>query len=52
MRDEKQGTGRMRRGNPPVSCVCPKCGKEYQKVRGVPCRNQTCTDCGATLVGK
>ncbi len=31
-------------------CVCPKCGHRKPHIAGKPCREQTCTDCGITLV--
>lgn len=34
----------------PETCVCPECGYETEKERGVPCRSVECPECGATLV--
>jgi len=36
----------------PEFCVCPKCGYEEEKKRGVPCRSVTCPKCGTKLVAK
>jgi len=47
-----RGMGRQRRGNPPTTCVCPKCGKEIEKTLGVPCRSMKCPDCDVPLMGK
>ncbi|MDH7593294.1 MAG: hypothetical protein QHG99_02925 [Methanomicrobiales archaeon] len=52
MPNGRQGMGMGRRGNPPEVCVCPKCGKELPKTRGIPCRTQNCPECGTPLVGK
>ena len=32
-------------------CKCPKCGYEAPKVKGVPCRNKKCPECGTPLHG-
>lgn len=34
----------------PATCVCPECGHEQAKARGVPCRAVACPECGAQLV--
>lgn len=36
----------------PETCVCPDCGHEEDKERGVPCRSVKCPECGAMLVAK
>ena len=39
------------RGGPPEKCVCPQCGYEAPKRRGVPCRSLICPNCEVPLVG-
>ncbi len=39
-------------GGPPTKCVCPQCGYEAPKKRGLPCRNMKCPKCGTPLVGE
>ncbi|MBN2232063.1 MAG: DUF2213 domain-containing protein, partial [Deltaproteobacteria bacterium] len=34
----------------PEMCVCPECGHEAAKVRGVPCRSMECPECGAMMI--
>lgn len=34
----------------PDKCVCPDCGYEVDKERGVPCRSMECPECGAMLI--
>ncbi|HIH97336.1 MAG TPA: hypothetical protein HA348_07710 [Thermoplasmata archaeon] len=46
----RQGLGR--RGVAPTKCVCPQCGYETEKTRGVPCRTIRCPKCSIPLVGK
>lgn len=36
----------------PEKCICPDCGHEVDKKRGVPCRSMKCPECGAGLVAK
>jgi len=36
----------------PEMCVCPECGYEQEKERGVPCRSVPCPKCGADLIAK
>jgi len=31
-------------------CVCPKCGTKTGHVRGMPCANLTCSNCGTKMV--
>ncbi len=38
-------------GGPPAKCVCPQCGYEAVKKRGLPCRRMKCPKCGTPLVG-
>lgn len=33
-------------------CICMKCGFEKEHVRGQPCKNEFCPDCGTPLVRK
>jgi len=33
-------------------CVCPKCGKTVEHARGIPCVEQKCPECGASMVGR
>jgi len=52
-RGQGQGVGGPRQGDGGADkCVCPDCGAEYPHDRGTPCNEQTCPECGATLVGK
>ncbi len=37
-------------GGPAITCVCPKCGYEEQKVRGVPCTSKNCPKCSSMMV--
>jgi electron transport complex protein RnfB len=30
-------------------CVCPQCGHKVPHVRGQPCNEQRCPECGATM---
>ncbi|MHC1629609.1 MAG: hypothetical protein ACXQTG_01470 [Methanoculleaceae archaeon] len=46
------GRGMGRRGQPPTTCVCPQCGYETKKTRGVPCRSMKCPTCNVPLLGK
>ena len=34
----------------PEKCVCPECSYSTDKVRGTPCRDMECPECGAGLV--
>lgn len=36
----------------PETCICPKCGYEADKEKGVPCRSMTCPKCETKLVAK
>lgn len=36
----------------PDKCKCPECGYEEEKVRGMPCRNKECPNCGTPLIGR
>jgi predicted Zn-ribbon and HTH transcriptional regulator len=51
--DNIQGSieGHGRGAGPPRICKCSQCGYETPKVRGVPCRNDKCPECGAPLCG-
>lgn len=42
--------GRRGLGGPGGYCVCPDCGAKKEHVRGVPCINTKCPDCGRTMV--
>ena len=33
-------------------CVCPKCGHDVARQRGVPCAERDCPKCGAKMTGK
>ncbi|MCW7071329.1 MAG: hypothetical protein OCU12_03205 [Methanophagales archaeon] len=46
----RQGLGRM--GRAPTKCVCPQCGYEAPKKRGLPCRSMKCPKCKMPLVGE
>ena len=41
------GSGR----GPSKACECPKCGYTAPKIRGFPCRNIKCPECGTPLCG-
>ena len=41
------GSGR----GPTTACECPKCGHIAPKIRGFPCRNIKCPECGTPLCG-
>ena len=51
--DNIQGSieGHGRGAGPPRICKCSQCGYETPKIRGVPCRNDKCPECGASLCG-
>ncbi|MFW5868658.1 MAG: hypothetical protein ACOCX2_12625 [Armatimonadota bacterium] len=34
---------------PGGNCVCPNCGKKVPHVRGTPCYQRKCPECGAAL---
>lgn len=36
---------------PSVSCICPNCGNKSPKIKGLPCKNQKCPECGYPLCG-
>jgi len=46
-----QNTGRENTGGTDT-CVCPKCGTEYEHERGVPCNKIKCPTCNIQLTGK
>jgi transposase len=52
MVNQNQQYGRQRRGYAPTKCTCPDCGYETEKIRGVPCREKKCPECGTTMMGK
>jgi predicted DNA-binding protein (UPF0251 family) len=39
-------------GGPADSCVCPACGAEAPKQRGMPCASMKCPKCGARMARK
>jgi len=43
--------GPSQAGGAPSKCICPQCGYEAPKKRGVPCRSMKCPKCGTPLVG-
>jgi hypothetical protein len=48
-----QGRGRMggpSAGGPAGQCICPKCGHKQPHVRGEPCVQKSCPECGTPLV--
>jgi len=50
----KSKTGRIGRGQgfgPAMTCVCPACGYQEEKARGVPCASRKCPKCGSQLMG-
>lgn len=51
-RGEGMGQGGERQGDGGASqCVCPECGTEADKERGVPCAEMDCPQCGASMRG-
>lgn len=49
----RRGKGQARRNKglgPEGKCVCPNCGTEVAHQRGIPCYEQTCPECGSTMV--
>ena len=51
----QRGRGRGRGGNRqavggPSDCVCPKCGTKVPHVRGLPCLQTKCPNCGANML--
>lgn len=36
---------------PSKSCICPKCGHKSPKIKGFPCKNMKCPECGTPLCG-
>lgn len=49
----RPGMGRGRgfgAGGPPMVCVCPACGNQQPKIRGMPCAQVKCSKCGALMV--
>lgn len=47
---QESGTGRSRCAGSGGNCVCPKCKTLIPKQHGVPCREQTCPQCGTLLI--
>jgi len=48
----RQGRGRMggpRAAGPGGNCICPQCGHQAPHVRGQPCNQQTCPQCGTVM---
>ncbi|MFB6088209.1 MAG: DUF134 domain-containing protein [Candidatus Aenigmatarchaeota archaeon] len=46
-----RGKGKGRRfSNPPTHCVCPNCGNEQEKERGIPCTQVECKECGSKMI--
>ncbi len=37
-------------GGPPSECVCPECGYEEEKKRGIPCSKKECPECGTRMI--
>ncbi len=48
-RTGRRGRG-MGFGGPAMRCICPKCGYEEPKVRGVPCVSKKCPKCGTPIL--
>jgi len=49
--NEPEATQEQEPGGP-ERCVCPECGHEAGKERGVPCRSMECSECGATMIAQ
>jgi uncharacterized protein len=45
--NQQSGTGKL---GPGGNCVCVKCGKMVTHKKGVPCSEEKCPDCGASMV--
>ena len=43
--DTRRGAGGV------ATCVCPKCGYKQPHVRGIPCSESACPECGASMRG-
>lgn len=51
-RKKGKGIGNERQQDGGVyKCICPKCKKEYDHMRGEPCVDKKCDDCDINLVG-
>jgi predicted Fe-Mo cluster-binding NifX family protein len=44
--------GRNRPDAHAAICICPKCGRQAHHQQGMPCVDQPCPDCGATMTRK
>ena len=52
-RGDGQGNGGERQGDGGAdTCVCPDCKKEVPHVKGTPCADTKCPDCGTPMIGK
>ena len=47
-----RGMGRPSAAGPDGTCICPKCGHEETHIRGTPCANKKCPDCGSMMTRK
>lgn len=43
------GNGRMGPARPEGRCVCPACGHREAHLRGIPCFNRQCPNCGTEM---
>lgn len=46
----RRGAGNRRGFGGVNNCVCPKCGKKAPHIRGNPCIEQKCPECGTNMV--
>jgi len=35
---------------PMGDCICPKCGATLPHIKGTPCRDRRCPECGSVMV--
>ena len=52
MQNKRGGAGGrgLGMGRPAMSCICPVCGYNEPKARGVPCSGRKCPKCGSSMI--